>query len=74
MKQSEPVATDQPVTSDVSAPPTNPWRDVIPRCSRGGCNRIGTKWIARTTANCDEHGSAYLQDTPWAELARKEGL
>jgi hypothetical protein len=64
----------EPSAGAVSARPANPWRDVIPRCSWGGCNRLSTKWIARTVANCDEHGSQYLQDTPWAELARSEGL
>ncbi len=56
-------------------PDANPWRDCLPRCHAGGdCKKIGTKWVMRHILYCDDHGGAWLQDAPWAELARKEGL
>ena len=46
------------------------WLAVIPKCS-WGCGKLGTKWISRHVVNCDEHGSEFLQDVPWAALARE---
>lgn len=51
------------------------WRDCLPKCHAGGpCKKIGVKWVARHILYCDDHGGAWLQDAPWAELARAEGL
>jgi hypothetical protein len=49
-------------------------RAVFPRCHWPNCSNIGVKWIARHVLYCDEHGSPFLQDAPWAEFVRKEGL
>lgn len=75
-----PVTAAGPMLPDVTSfgltppvDPPNPWRDAIPKCHWGSsCGRIGTKWIARHILYCDEHGSPWMQDAPWAELARKE--
>ena len=52
--------------------PPNPWRDCLPKCHHGDCPNIGTKWVARHILYCDTHGSQFLRDAPWAELARSE--
>lgn len=50
---------------------------VLPRCHfatpSGQCPKIGVKWVARTCLYCDQHGSPWLQDSPWAELVRTAG-
>lgn len=47
---------------------------LLPHCHRLPCPRVGVKWVARTVLCCDDHGSPWLLDAPWAEFARKEGL
>jgi hypothetical protein len=85
VKQHEDMSPVEPVTEEPSPTPNplawwrtvpNPWRDAIPKCAwGGGCQKIGTRWVSRHTLYCDEHGAQWgLQDAPWAELTRKEGM
>lgn len=67
-----PVSSDPAVARDVI--PRDEVIALLPRCHRLPCPRVGVKWVGYSTAYCDEHGSPYLLDTPWAEFARKEGI
>jgi hypothetical protein len=57
---------------NVAANEIDRWQSALPRCHWAGCPHIGVKWVGRTTLYCDDHGSQYLLDAPWADLVRSE--